>query len=536
MHCCYRRILSRLRSKNRTPSWKRGKRPVTDLLLETLQQAELLGCLSQATLNPLLESAASLAQSFRAFESYARPSGLTASSQPFLADLIKKTYRLRIDQAILETLKRHKDMKTSTVESLPKNLGKVGHYFAITKSLFKAAANKKNTFFRQISVEVVKSPPLSPAFNISPAQTLDASITAIQARILASQSETQQFLRQYGSLDDARLRFNSKRSALRRMSVHAEVQLLLFYESHPHIKSSRILCSSKSACFLCSLFIQLHGKFVPHDTHGRVYPLWALPTSAPCRVVERMNLALETKVKSILESPARRGLGPPEESLLHSLSSWTSMTVSTISSEGSESSDTIVNRLQSSVDRSRSTSIEKEEEDTFARDYSTPIPIQAPAPRARSFSHQSSEINQPDSSRRSVVSTTDHYSQHSHSRSLFEPPMLQEGVHTFALTNSNYHYTTKTLSLVFEIETDGADFDKIYSVSISNVNEAYVEGDEGDSSCSIINVDSLCPDTEITTPDGAPEGASRRPLRLRRGGNTFEVSFRQEDPSSEFTD
>jgi hypothetical protein len=52
--------------------------------------------------------------------------------------------------------------------------------------------------------------------------------------------------------------------------VRAEMQLLFFYELHPDRPRPRIICSSKSACYLCNLFFQLHGGFQVPRAHGRL--------------------------------------------------------------------------------------------------------------------------------------------------------------------------------------------------------------------------------------------------------------------------
>jgi hypothetical protein len=91
-------------------------------------------------------------------------------------------------------------------------------------------------------------------------------------------------------------------------SVHAEIQLLFYHEKHPPKIPPRIICSSKKACFLCNLFIKLHGGFVIPSTHGRLYEKWALPAGfagLEGSSRERMNAAV-TKFISIIEEALRR--------------------------------------------------------------------------------------------------------------------------------------------------------------------------------------------------------------------------------------
>jgi hypothetical protein len=63
--------------------------------------------------------------------------------------------------------------------------------------------------------------------------------------------------------------------------VHAEVQLLVFYGLNPSLISiPRVLGVSKSACYLCNLFIQNQGQFFITKTHGRLYDQWTVPDLA----------------------------------------------------------------------------------------------------------------------------------------------------------------------------------------------------------------------------------------------------------------
>ncbi|KAI4245032.1 MAG: hypothetical protein LQ352_006639 [Teloschistes flavicans] len=61
--------------------------------------------------------------------------------------------------------------------------------------------------------------------------------------------------------------------------VHAEIQLLTFYglTQLSDSRQPRVLGVSKSACFLCDLFISLHGHFFFSKTHGRLYDTWTVP-------------------------------------------------------------------------------------------------------------------------------------------------------------------------------------------------------------------------------------------------------------------
>jgi hypothetical protein len=65
--------------------------------------------------------------------------------------------------------------------------------------------------------------------------------------------------------------------AVNRCFVHAEVQLVLFYEHNPKIPPPRAMGASKSACFLCDLFLKHRGVFGISHSHMKLYPLWTIP-------------------------------------------------------------------------------------------------------------------------------------------------------------------------------------------------------------------------------------------------------------------
>ena len=84
-------------------------------------------------------------------------------------------------------------------------------------------------------------------------------------------------------------------------SVHAEVQLVCHYELHPVAKKPRVICSSKDACYLCNLLIQLDGTFYIPGTHGNLYTRWRLPPIPSLdRMQAQLNKALEARIKELI--------------------------------------------------------------------------------------------------------------------------------------------------------------------------------------------------------------------------------------------
>lgn len=82
-----------------------------------------------------------------------------------------------------------------------------------------------------------------------------------------------------------------------RYYVHAEIQLIAFYGTETRLESQmpRVLGVSKSACYLCNLFISLHGQFFISKTHGRLYDQWTVPD------LEAFSAGQRQQYRSILQ-------------------------------------------------------------------------------------------------------------------------------------------------------------------------------------------------------------------------------------------
>lgn len=64
-----------------------------------------------------------------------------------------------------------------------------------------------------------------------------------------------------------------------RYRVHAEVQLVMDIDlaDRQRWKTLRMIGSSKAACFLCDLFIRVHGTYFVRKSHGILSRFWAVP-------------------------------------------------------------------------------------------------------------------------------------------------------------------------------------------------------------------------------------------------------------------
>jgi hypothetical protein len=88
--------------------------------------------------------------------------------------------------------------------------------------------------------------------------------------------------------------------------VHAEIQMLVFYESSD-CPRPRAIGASKEACFLCDAFIKAHGLFYLSKAHRRVFSQWTVPDRKDygAATVERLSRALVVTNQCVVEAIER---------------------------------------------------------------------------------------------------------------------------------------------------------------------------------------------------------------------------------------
>lgn len=264
----------------------------------------------------------------KTFDSFEAAHGTAPSgeSQAILADLLSQAYEF--DTKNLGILLRSSPTIDPTLKAfLPEAISKLGQYYGIAVDLIAAARGSLSHLFRRLSVEVVEIPAVCAGGSPNGAQRFDEVLKRFTDSVLKPK------LQGYDIIAAARERFLSRlESRSTPWKVHAEMQLLLFYERRPDILGPRIICSSKSACFLCDLFIKCHGQFQTPKTHGRIYDRWTLPEWAfdPTQagsdlsaVVQRFNDAVETRIMQVVQN-AQKSFPHPNESTLRLQEPWSS--------------------------------------------------------------------------------------------------------------------------------------------------------------------------------------------------------------------
>jgi len=100
-------------------------------------------------------------------------------------------------------------------------------------------------------------------------------------------------------------RLDGTRSAIK---VHAEIKLLFYYESHPDNAKSRVICAYRSVCYLCDLFLRVHGHFQVPRTFGKLNERWISPDwldTIPSERFPGLKIAVE-RFDSILDMQIQR--------------------------------------------------------------------------------------------------------------------------------------------------------------------------------------------------------------------------------------
>lgn len=92
------------------------------------------------------------------------------------------------------------------------------------------------------------------------------------------------------------------RNSLKEAKVHAEIQLLVYYEKHQgQCIRPRILAASKKACALCNTLILMDGAYRVPKSHGRLYRGWRLPAEQQKGPMQDdLNVELESSISKTL--------------------------------------------------------------------------------------------------------------------------------------------------------------------------------------------------------------------------------------------
>ncbi|MCJ1386335.1 hypothetical protein MMC17_009461 [Xylographa soralifera] len=216
------RILSRLQSRHRK-TWKTTGRPA---LITQLHKAindksvKARSGLTKSSLEAGRDRARALHALFTKLESMSDLHAETGEAHEVVGEIIKQAHEFPL--VTLGAALQSSMLEPTLKQYLPEAIGKLARYYSATFELVCAARDRTCRVFQNVQVE---------PFQIQMPASLQKSP----------------------------------------WKVHAEIQLLFFYEFHPRYQRPRFICSSKNACYLCNLFFFLHGGFHVPRTHGRLY-------------------------------------------------------------------------------------------------------------------------------------------------------------------------------------------------------------------------------------------------------------------------
>ena len=325
------RILIRLRSSH-APRSKKARRRAKPKLMASLNGAVLDKSIqgrdenAKALISNVRLSSKELTQRFSEFENLRRDPYQINIWRDMLMDFLKRVEKFDVD-GLKNVLAMSRLMDPSLRDHLPRAMSKIGRYFRTACDLVDAVRSSQYSLFARISVRSIETPHLNLAFLANQTPSFDK----VAQRVTGP--SYRRVLNAYGpaSVSKAQKQFESRMSYCPiPWKVHAEIQLLLFYDQQSQASRPRIIGSSKSACYLCDLFIQLHGEYCIPRTHGRLYDRWMLPDQsfrkrAPNKhltsVIDRFNAALEAKIIQTLRS-GPRPFSHPNESVLFPRQPW----------------------------------------------------------------------------------------------------------------------------------------------------------------------------------------------------------------------
>jgi hypothetical protein len=326
---CHARILSRLRSGHAAKTHKiEGRQKLPLLLLQTMSQceAEISICRSKNATGVATCTLEEQCQEFGDMFKCLEESDDWQARFHHLDKLLSLANQFEV-HTLVTVLNHSRKTDPCLREYLPKAIEKLGRYRSIATNLVKASRTKKHSLFQSIIVRPIKSPELHmDACNLT---TSLRDFEIVWSRNAADVSPSRlQHLR-----EKAEAKYRSRiHTCVTPWKVHAEVQILLFYEQRPRQTLPRVICSSKSACYLCSLFLETHGRFVVPRTHGRIYDRWTLPSDTVfdsgtmkslLPVLDRFNQAVEATIRKALEGELAK-LAPPHESVIALYEPWSS--------------------------------------------------------------------------------------------------------------------------------------------------------------------------------------------------------------------
>lgn len=264
-------------------SFKSKNKPyIINSLAEALTKLQALDTISAETLKGVEQIVQDMVTTFNKLETMRVPQARSNEADKFILPILRSSDSLIMQYRLSDILRSIPQTENSFSEerkrSLVERIRKLGLYIKLGPTLLRFA--RRLPIFRNITVRCI-------AIKSTVPNGLQASIGKQMPQSLLHQylqdpsSAQGKRIAQVGSRIKSNLvetQANLRQKSLCKKKIHAEIQLLFYYEQQPQTKRRpRVICSSKNACFLCNAFLHIHNQFYTPMTHGKLYPSWTLP-------------------------------------------------------------------------------------------------------------------------------------------------------------------------------------------------------------------------------------------------------------------
>ncbi len=333
----YARILYRLRSKHVKLKPKKARKPAFFTQLSSVVHDKSIvpnRSVTATEIEDIRTRTQRLQSSFVRLENMPDIHPDSKITQDILMDIVKQAHYLVTDTRLSKALETYDTIHSELKISLPEATGKIGRYYSASYDLVSAARSRRWSIFKRVEIEHCQ---IRAAEKVTPLLSDSSSFEETVQRVMGGQNIATHLGMPLLSIEKSYQ--NVWYAGTKFAKVHAEIQLLLHYELHPELQRPRVICSSKSACYLCNLFVRLHGVYHISRTHGRLYEKWTLPDLAVQllphhratmdAVIDQLNAALERKIRSTL-SAQRKVCYHPNESVLVPPAQWSSSELSRV--------------------------------------------------------------------------------------------------------------------------------------------------------------------------------------------------------------
>lgn len=524
--------MSRLRSRRAAKSRKTtGKPCLISLLSKTVNDSSIipLGKVTDVEIVELRFLTERLAKIFNNFEVIKDNSASKTLLHAELVNIILQAHDLCGKTDLEAALRTSHAIDPTLKKFLPEAIGKLSRYYSISCDLIDAARNLKyNSIFSRVLIEFVPHPEFNTTFITDHPASFDETLENVNKSLLVKNPAVDAMI--VAARNKFKTRMYDSRTTWK---VHAEIQLLYFYESNLTIRHPRVLCASKSACYLCCLFINIHGEFQVPRTHGRIYDKWMLPVLptdiAPGRqhslayVTRQLDSEVKAQILHTLQD-TKRVYEHPNESVLPFRENWSS-------------SSTLARSIQQQRIGPPFTNAEREGSHLGA----TSPGIDPLSSVLRVDLGPSRRL--PEISNAELVKKSDFYNIPYVSPVKFHAPakyLDQNSWISRRLTATDHTFCVHTNTVNLDISWDLAPLEdtidpspgkNICWIQVKRINSSQAQ--PNDTSLEFINLKEVKEDTTITTEAGA--ALSSRSLCLEQGKDLLIIKYSFEDPCMQFT-